>query len=219
LPLKISARNSRQNPREPNPAKIRPELSPEKLREEAKKYLYISLGVTGSVLISGILIYLFLGQNILFLLASIGAEIPVALVSTYLVIDRIVRAYTLKLKQLYEALPKTPAKETIIQQPQAPLQAAPLVQPSPVVVRPPPTTPQRKYEAPLVEQPLIGQPRRAPMQPVRQEPVQVVVPVEPKQEQILEAGQDSIKRCPHCGRELPYGDLHIICPYCGKYLR
>ncbi|MEM0207960.1 MAG: hypothetical protein QW360_00005, partial [Thermofilum sp.] len=85
MPLKIPARNSRQNPREPNPAKIRPELSPEKLREEAKKYLYISLGVTGSVLISGILIYLFLGQNILFLLASIGAEIPVALVSTYLV--------------------------------------------------------------------------------------------------------------------------------------
>jgi hypothetical protein len=120
LPLKIPARNSRQNPREPNPAKIRPELSPEKLREEAKKYLYISLGVTVSVLISGILVYSFLGQNILFLLASIGAEIPVALVSTYLVIDRTVRAYTLKLKQLYEALSKTPIKETIIQQPQRP---------------------------------------------------------------------------------------------------
>jgi hypothetical protein len=219
LPLKIPARNPWQNPREQNPAKIRVELSPEKLREQAKTYLYISLGVTGSVLISGILVYLFLGQNILFLLASIGAEIPVALVSTYLVIDRIVRAYTLKLKQLYEVLSKTPTKETIIQQPQAPFQATPLVQPSPVIARPPPTTPQRKYEAPPVEQPPIEQPRRAPTQLVRQEPVQVVVPVEPKQEQFLEAGQDSIKRCPHCGRELPYGDLHIICPYCGKYLR
>ncbi len=27
------------------------------------------------------------------------------------------------------------------------------------------------------------------------------------------------KVCPYCGRELPYGDLHVICPYCGRRLK
>lgn len=28
-----------------------------------------------------------------------------------------------------------------------------------------------------------------------------------------------VKLCPHCGRELPFGDLHIICPFCGSPLK
>lgn len=27
------------------------------------------------------------------------------------------------------------------------------------------------------------------------------------------------KKCPYCGRELPYGDLHVICPFCGRRLK
>jgi len=27
------------------------------------------------------------------------------------------------------------------------------------------------------------------------------------------------KKCPYCGRELPFGDVHIICPYCGHRLK
>ncbi|MCD6357167.1 MAG: hypothetical protein J7L75_01155 [Thermoproteales archaeon] len=27
------------------------------------------------------------------------------------------------------------------------------------------------------------------------------------------------KKCPYCGRELPFGDVHIICPYCGRRLK
>ncbi|MEM0493661.1 MAG: hypothetical protein QXU72_00145 [Thermofilum sp.] len=29
----------------------------------------------------------------------------------------------------------------------------------------------------------------------------------------------SSPRCPNCGRELPYGDLHLICPFCGARLK
>ena len=27
------------------------------------------------------------------------------------------------------------------------------------------------------------------------------------------------KTCPFCGRELPYGDVHVICPFCGRRLK
>lgn len=27
------------------------------------------------------------------------------------------------------------------------------------------------------------------------------------------------KKCPQCGRTLPYGNVHIVCPYCGRRLR
>lgn len=27
------------------------------------------------------------------------------------------------------------------------------------------------------------------------------------------------KTCPYCGKELPFGDVHIYCPFCGKKLK
>ena len=29
----------------------------------------------------------------------------------------------------------------------------------------------------------------------------------------------SSRLCPHCGMELPLGDVHVICPYCGRRIR
>ncbi len=53
------------------------------------------------------------------------------------------------------------------------------------------------------------------------------VPILPKNEQISQIPQktttakqsETKKVCPYCGRELPYGDIHIICPYCGHRLK
>ena len=53
------------------------------------------------------------------------------------------------------------------------------------------------------------------------------VPILPKNEQMLQTPQkttitkqtENKKVCPYCGRELPYGDIHIICPYCGHRLK
>ena len=27
------------------------------------------------------------------------------------------------------------------------------------------------------------------------------------------------KVCPHCGAELPLGEIHVLCPFCGRRIR
>jgi len=68
-----------------------------------------------------------------------------------------------------------------------------------------PTKTERKTLATKIEQvPVLPSPRNvanvAQIQPVRQ-------------------SKSMKKVCPYCGRELPYGDIHIVCPYCGRRLK
>jgi len=37
--------------------------------------------------------------------------------------------------------------------------------------------------------------------------------------QPVKQSKNAKKVCPYCGRELPYGDIHIVCPYCGRRLK
>lgn len=38
-------------------------------------------------------------------------------------------------------------------------------------------------------------------------------------EEVAEAEVEGKRKCPYCGRELPFGDVHIVCPYCGRRLK
>ncbi|MGB9709032.1 MAG: hypothetical protein ACP5II_05425 [Infirmifilum sp.] len=55
-----------------------------------------------------------------------------------------------------------------------------------------------------------------PQQPL-QKPVQARQPS--IETQPIQPSRQGVKVCPHCGRELPYGDLHLICPFCGAPLK
>ena len=38
-------------------------------------------------------------------------------------------------------------------------------------------------------------------------------------EEVAEVEVEGKRKCPYCGRELPFGDVHIVCPYCGRRLK
>lgn len=93
-----------------------------------------------------------------------------------------------------------PAVPVVRQPPPLPSRPPPqqVPRPAPVAVQPPATTTTQQHEV--------------PMQPIR--------PVQPIQRtQALHAVRAEAPSCPQCGRELPYGDLHLLCPFCGFRLK
>ncbi len=81
----------------------------------------------------------------------------------------------------------------------------------PVEVRPP--QPPVKQATTSAVQPRFEEPRVSPqpLKPVQPPTTPAAVPSQP--------ASSGKKVCPYCGRELPYGDLHVICPYCGRRLK
>uniref|UniRef100_A0A7J3X8J1 Zinc ribbon domain-containing protein n=1 Tax=Thermofilum pendens TaxID=2269 RepID=A0A7J3X8J1_THEPE len=94
----------------------------------------------------------------------------------------------------------------------------PAVPAVPAAQAPPSTRPsvQQPRPAPLVAQPTttaaVSQRRETLVRPIR--PVQPA----PRIQAALAALTPS-PTCPQCGRELPYGDLHLLCPFCGFRLK
>jgi hypothetical protein len=201
LPLKVSGKRPGGDPRE---------VTPEKLKKQGQICAYASIAAASIIFLASLAYYLKEGDTAAFLV--VGAEIPIAILSTYIIIDRVVRAYTLKLNRTIEALLKAPRPEVAMQQPQAPVRAAPVLQPAPLSSQ----FSQKTYRTLQVEQkpPLeIAEPG---IQATRRQ--QTYLTQAPPQAEQGGPGS-SVKRCPYCGRELPYGDLHIMCPFCGKFLR
>ncbi len=88
-----------------------------------------------------------------------------------------------------------PAQPRVQPKPQQPIQTE-QVQPPVMPIKKWPGTATPAQRAPLNLQPQVMEPQTSP----------------------FTEGQES-KRCPNCGRELPYGDLHVICPFCGTPLK
>lgn len=101
-----------------------------------------------------------------------------------------------------QAAPPQAAIQVPVQRPPTPLIAPAPARASPpsqaTAVRPAPAPPAREGAVyPTPSTPPEAAPRPAAFSPV-----------------VL-----SSPRCPECGRELPYGDLHLICPFCGARLK
>ncbi|MEZ0345454.1 MAG: hypothetical protein ABWK01_02780 [Infirmifilum sp.] len=126
----------------------------------------------------------------------------------------------LRVKALLESRLETqppPATQQIVAAPTARSQRA-ARPPSAVVAQPPLTRQQQAF----VQRPAATQPVMQP--PPREEPPLLTpgrVQSRPFEGNIRppQAPGSSGKVCPNCGRELPYGDLHLICPYCGAPLK
>lgn len=171
----------------------------ERLRERAR---VLAFAVPAAGLIA-FLVAFFVGGNSWGILA-LGVEVATIGVGLYFTFEALVRAYTLRLYHGLREGVKPPQPQEARQPPVATVPPPkPLLtttpQPQPQLVRRPTetTTPQRG-------EPLLTRP------PVRAIELPPPSPVEENAE---------TKRCPYCGRELPYGDLHIICPFCGRALR
>uniref|UniRef100_A0A7C4B8S0 Zinc ribbon domain-containing protein n=1 Tax=Thermofilum pendens TaxID=2269 RepID=A0A7C4B8S0_THEPE len=85
---------------------------------------------------------------------------------------------------------------------------------------------------PFPSGPPTQQPLRAPRSsPVAVQPTVTTVAVSQSHETVVQPARPTPRiqtpqaplarppTCPQCGRELPYGDLHLICPFCGFRLK
>ena len=158
-------------------------------------------------------VYLIIGLVITFILAFIqnptfenfliqplpGIAIIVLFLFLWLSIKSIIDAYTFYLfARILEVFKRTSTIEktdlsTIRQMPSYP-------QPTTTV------SPIKKEEVPQI--------KHVPILPSRKEQV-----IQTPSKQLSSKEKSGKKTCPYCGRELPYGDIHIICPYCGHRLK
>ncbi|PLJ77223.1 MAG: hypothetical protein B7L53_07365 [Thermofilum sp. NZ13] len=188
-----------------------------------KKMLALIAGVFAVMtpLLAAALVFLKIGgDNVqaVFILLSTSASAA----GLFLAISFLEEAYAFKLYMRLSGLvrqsPPTPQVGAV--QPQAPVAQA---------YQPKATRPVQVQEAQL-SSPILRPPQvvRAQAPPVTRQPRAVVpasVPIAAAQPRAVElqatppVAQADVKRCPKCGRELPYGDLHIICPFCGTPLK
>lgn len=82
-------------------------------------------------------------------------------------------------------------------------------------------SPKRQVPTPSAEvpAPLSPRPVAAPVAPRPSASTIVRSPSTPSEIQARPAERGLKKKCPYCERELPYGDIHIICPFCGRRLK
>lgn len=102
--------------------------------------------------------------------------------------------------------PVTAQKPAILSAPQVKIEHRPEPQPLPI-----PSKPTVQSTQPPPSPPVGVEPAVKPKPPVKTPPVKVQQP--------STSSDSGKKRCPYCGRELPYGDLHVICPFCGRRLK
>ncbi len=81
------------------------------------------------------------------------------------------------------------------------------------------------YEMSRTSQPAAGATVEAPAAPAQQAApaesaaARPVLAAQPPPRRRPAPPAASERRCPYCNRVLPFGDIHTICPYCGKRLR
>lgn len=136
-------------------------------------------------------------------------------------------AYNFKLYKRLATLFMQGAEEKTPQPPPiSPQTTPPLPGSAPTVLRPAQSLAPRpriiREQVPYVQRP------PSPQTTMQQQP-QILSPARPKHQsstqpamdvpQTTQPRQASAKVCPNCGRELPFGDLHLICPFCGAQLR
>lgn len=167
---------------------------------------------------------------------AIGMSLAAALFLGYLSVAEITNAFSYYLfARIKEELKgkQLPSQQVVVPTPQpAPMQVQPKpIQPMPVQTSVIPSAPPVKK----IEQKQPHQPVSVPTKPVVQRIQSVsppmvsaqppVKPQQPIKAPQITTSQPSIpstsgkKKCPYCGRELPYGDLHVICPFCGRRLK
>ncbi len=88
--------------------------------------------------------------------------------------------------------------------------------PSPVKVHPPEVAPPQPTPPVAVTKETVREYPRPQLTGVETTPTPPQ-PSTPKPSPPV--SKPSKKTCPFCGRELPFGDIHVICPYCGRRLK
>jgi hypothetical protein len=148
--------------------------------------------------------------------AAAALAVSACALASYEVARRVADAYSYKLYVRLTSAQPPPVREAPRAAEGAQVLVKPVVPAAQVLTpqAPPAQQPRRPPHPPLV----TAQPTATTAATQRHEVI--VRPVQPApRAQAAPVTPASSPTCPQCGRELPYGDLHLICPFCGSRLK
>ncbi|QOJ78279.1 hypothetical protein IG193_05785 [Infirmifilum lucidum] len=186
--------------------------------KKKKTAILVTVSIAAAWIAISLILQIFAPSLVPFSASICGA---IAVLSLFYAVYRLEEAYAYKLYARVSAL---------IQQ-GAPALRAGSRQEAPtgiVAVQPTVIRPAQPRIQPRPQQPIQAEQVQPPIMPARRWPG-TATPAQPAhldvQPRVMEpqpspfAERQESKRCPNCGRELPYGDLHVICPFCGTPLK
>lgn len=206
--LKRSKGPEREEPDQPKDDKF------EKMLERAKRktLLWAIMAASPSFFLAMLIFLNVLSSEIQSALGIllIGINALLIIFGLYQVSLTLLDAYSYK---LYIRLVKAHAAEQTVAV-ESPIRSAP--KPAPTYAPTPPLA-----AAPPTRQATAVRPVQAVQTPYeRSTPLVSATPLAPRGQTVSSAvSAPPPPRCPSCGRELPYGDLHLICPFCGTRLK